>query len=196
MANEQTDVRDGIISQLNIELEKEVMLGNNLLGEMTRYLQQMCTRAEEEKKVHSMPLDQKLNIYGLHTLLMTSKSDRRVTSALKEARRFKECPMRKCGFHGFINDELPSQYYKELLFQQYDEFPAPSSDDDLPATFNERELQYNNVGEIEVSKMLIGMIEEELSLLKSKTKFHDLILLVLPIVFVLILIVFAKIMSV
>nr|GEU42576.1 ribonuclease H-like domain-containing protein [Tanacetum cinerariifolium] len=78
-------------------------------------------------------------------------------------RRFKECLVRKCRFHGFIDDELPSQYYKELLFHQYDEFLAPSSDDELLATFNDEELQYNNVGEMKVSKMLIGMIEEELN---------------------------------
>ncbi|GJV78289.1 hypothetical protein Tco_1509873 [Tanacetum coccineum] len=62
------------------------MLVNNLLGEMTRYLQQMRTRAQEEKRVNSLPLDQPLNSYGLHTLLMTSDSNRRVTNALKAAR--------------------------------------------------------------------------------------------------------------
>nr|GEV91566.1 ulp1 protease family, C-terminal catalytic domain-containing protein [Tanacetum cinerariifolium] len=76
MANEQTNVREGILSQLNTELEKEDMLANNLMGEMTRYLLKMRTRAEEEKKVYSMPLDQQLNSYRLHTLLMKSESDR------------------------------------------------------------------------------------------------------------------------
>ncbi|GJY30141.1 hypothetical protein Tco_0413636 [Tanacetum coccineum] len=51
----------------------------------------------------------------------------------------------------------------------YDDFLAPSSDDELPATFNDGELQSNNVGEIEVSKMLIGMIEEELRTFSSVT---------------------------
>nr|GEZ97043.1 hypothetical protein [Tanacetum cinerariifolium] len=62
------------------------MLVNNLLCEMTRYIQQMRTRAQEEKRVHSLPLDQPLNSYGLHTMLMTLDSDRRVTDALKAAR--------------------------------------------------------------------------------------------------------------
>nr|GEY79100.1 hypothetical protein [Tanacetum cinerariifolium] len=62
------------------------MLVNNLFGEMTRYLLQMCTRAQEEKRVHSLPLDQPLNIYSLHTQLMTSNSDRRMTAALKASR--------------------------------------------------------------------------------------------------------------
>nr|GEX09019.1 hypothetical protein [Tanacetum cinerariifolium] len=41
------------------------MLANNLLGEMTRYLLQMRSRTEEETKVHSLPLNQPLNSYGL-----------------------------------------------------------------------------------------------------------------------------------
>ncbi|GJT03623.1 hypothetical protein Tco_0838085 [Tanacetum coccineum] len=86
MANKQTELRDGILQQLNTKLEKEVMLVNNLLGEMTRYLQQMRTRAQEEKRVHSLPLEQPQNSYGLHTLLMTSDSDRRLTDTLKAAR--------------------------------------------------------------------------------------------------------------
>ncbi|GKA31517.1 hypothetical protein Tco_0717822 [Tanacetum coccineum] len=66
-------------------------------------------------------------------------------------RRFKECSMRKCGLYGFINDELPSQYYKDLLLHQYAEFSSPSSDDDLPAQDIDGELPSNNVGEIEIS---------------------------------------------
>ncbi|GJW78151.1 hypothetical protein Tco_0139833 [Tanacetum coccineum] len=50
---------------------------------MTRYLLQMRSRAEEETRVHSLPLDQPLNSYGLHTLLMSSESDTRITTALE-----------------------------------------------------------------------------------------------------------------
>ncbi|GJY33573.1 hypothetical protein Tco_0418042 [Tanacetum coccineum] len=53
---------------------------------MTRYLLQMRSRAEEETRVHSLPLDQPLNSYGLRTLLMSSESDTRITTALKAAR--------------------------------------------------------------------------------------------------------------
>ncbi|GJX85950.1 hypothetical protein Tco_0336724 [Tanacetum coccineum] len=72
--------------RLRSEQEKEVMLANNLLGEMTRYLLQMRSRAEEETSVHSLPFDQPLNSYGLHTLLMSSESDTRITTALEAAR--------------------------------------------------------------------------------------------------------------
>ncbi|GJZ49486.1 RNA-directed DNA polymerase, eukaryota [Tanacetum coccineum] len=53
---------------------------------MTRYLLQMRSRAEEETRVHSLPLDQPLNSYGLHTLLMSSKPSTRITTALEAAR--------------------------------------------------------------------------------------------------------------
>ncbi|GJR76415.1 hypothetical protein Tco_0088780 [Tanacetum coccineum] len=53
---------------------------------MTRYLLQKLSRAEEGTRVRSLPLDQPLNSYGLHTLLMTSKSHMRITAALEAAR--------------------------------------------------------------------------------------------------------------
>ena len=86
MANEPNEVRDAILRRLRTEQEKNVTLAINLLGEMTRYLLQMRSRAEKEKRVHLLPLDQPLNIYGLHTLLMSSESDTRITTALEAAR--------------------------------------------------------------------------------------------------------------
>ncbi|GJS23639.1 hypothetical protein Tco_0452271 [Tanacetum coccineum] len=86
MANEPNEVRDAILRRLRTEKEKEVTLANNLLGEMTRYLLQMRSRAEKEAKVHSLPLDQLLNSYGMHTLLMSSESDTCITAALEAAR--------------------------------------------------------------------------------------------------------------
>nr|GEW29066.1 hypothetical protein [Tanacetum cinerariifolium] len=85
MANEPNKVRDAILRRLRTEKEKEVTLANNLLGEMTRYLLQMRSRAKEETSVHSLPLDQPLNNYDMHTLLMSSKSYTRITTALEPA---------------------------------------------------------------------------------------------------------------
>ncbi|GJT00340.1 hypothetical protein Tco_0821509 [Tanacetum coccineum] len=68
--------------RLQTKQEKELQLVNNLLGEMTRYLLQKLSHAEEEMRVRLLPLDQPLNRY----LLMTSKSDRRITTALEAAR--------------------------------------------------------------------------------------------------------------
>nr|GEZ48613.1 hypothetical protein [Tanacetum cinerariifolium] len=68
-------MRDAIIRRLRTEQEKELTLVINLLGEMTRYLFQKLSRAEEETRVRLLPLDQPLNSYGLHALLLTSESD-------------------------------------------------------------------------------------------------------------------------
>ncbi|GJR89109.1 hypothetical protein Tco_0213120 [Tanacetum coccineum] len=51
------------------------------------YEMHLAFRAEEETRVHSLPLDQTLNNYGLHTLLMSSESDTRITTALEAARK-------------------------------------------------------------------------------------------------------------
>ncbi|GJQ97102.1 hypothetical protein Tco_0008241 [Tanacetum coccineum] len=72
-----------ITKRLRTEQEKEVTLANNLLGEITRYLLQMRSRAEEETRVHSL---KPLNSYGLHTLFMSSESDTRITTAMEAAR--------------------------------------------------------------------------------------------------------------
>ncbi|GKD05479.1 hypothetical protein Tco_1180453 [Tanacetum coccineum] len=55
-------------------------------GKMNRYMLQKRSLAEEETRVHSLLLDQPLNNYGLHTLLMTSESNKRITTALEAAR--------------------------------------------------------------------------------------------------------------
>ncbi|GJV85771.1 hypothetical protein Tco_1525669 [Tanacetum coccineum] len=86
MANESNEVRDAILRRLRTEQEKKVILVNNLLGEMTRYLLQKLSRVEKETRVRSLPLDEPLNNYGLHTLLMTSESDTRITTTLEAVR--------------------------------------------------------------------------------------------------------------
>ncbi|GKF89277.1 hypothetical protein Tco_0263240 [Tanacetum coccineum] len=54
--------------------------------EITHYLIQKRSRAEEETRVRSLPLDQPLNNYGLHTLRMCSESDTRISNILEAAR--------------------------------------------------------------------------------------------------------------
>ncbi|GJV95759.1 reverse transcriptase domain-containing protein [Tanacetum coccineum] len=75
-----------------VEKEPEVTkqlpheLVNNLLGEMTRYLLQKRSRAEEEMRVRSLPLDQSLNSNGPHTMRMCSESDTRISNIFDAAR--------------------------------------------------------------------------------------------------------------
>ena len=75
-----------ILRRIQRELAAEVELANNLLTELTRYLEQMCSRDPEIMRVHSLPLGQPINSYGLHTLLMTTDADVRVITHLRAAR--------------------------------------------------------------------------------------------------------------
>ncbi|GJY78405.1 hypothetical protein Tco_0484206 [Tanacetum coccineum] len=54
--------------------------------QMTRYLLQKRSRAEEETRVCSLPLDHPLNSYGLHTMRMSSESDTRMSNIFEAAR--------------------------------------------------------------------------------------------------------------
>nr|GEW39724.1 hypothetical protein [Tanacetum cinerariifolium] len=81
MANEPNEVRAAILRRLRTEQEKELQLVNNLLSEMTRYLLQKRSRVEEETRVRSLPLDQPLNSYGLHTLRIEDRYDWLISGA-------------------------------------------------------------------------------------------------------------------
>ncbi|GKB23609.1 hypothetical protein Tco_0863010, partial [Tanacetum coccineum] len=56
------------------------------ISQEKRVLIDMRSSAEKETRVHSLPLDQPFNSYGLHTLLMSSESDTRITTALEDAK--------------------------------------------------------------------------------------------------------------
>ncbi|GKD91109.1 hypothetical protein Tco_1366616 [Tanacetum coccineum] len=84
MANKPNEVRAAIHRRLRTEQEKELQLVKNLLGEMTRYLLQKLSRAEEETRVRSLPLDEPLNRFSLQTLRMSS--DMRISNILEAAR--------------------------------------------------------------------------------------------------------------
>ncbi|GJX12884.1 hypothetical protein Tco_0204642 [Tanacetum coccineum] len=86
MANEPNEVRDAIIMRLRTKQEKEYQLVNNLLGEITRYMLQKLDRAEEEKRVRSLPLDEPLKTFNVQTLHLSSESDTRISNILEATR--------------------------------------------------------------------------------------------------------------
>ncbi|GJS91080.1 hypothetical protein Tco_0773716 [Tanacetum coccineum] len=81
---------------------------------MTRYMLQKHSRAEEETRVHLLPLNQLLNSYGVHILLMTSESNTRITTALEAARKELGLVMKesrypfKCDFMS-LDSRIPSR---------------------------------------------------------------------------------------
>ncbi|GKB96058.1 hypothetical protein Tco_0982195 [Tanacetum coccineum] len=82
-------------------------------------------------------------------------------------RRFKACPIydkdKKFGFYGFTELELPSDYYKDLLYNLHEE--------------NKKLKKMRNISTSKEagddSKEQIIKIREEMTFIKSKLKFYD-----------------------
>ena len=55
MANEPAEMQRTILARLRNEQEKKLKLINSLLGEMTRIIRQMHTRAPEVERLRAMP---------------------------------------------------------------------------------------------------------------------------------------------
>ncbi|GKC69295.1 hypothetical protein Tco_1115178 [Tanacetum coccineum] len=86
MADSASDARKTIVSNLQRELEAEATLANTLLGNLTRYSEQMRIRDIQITMLQNMPT-MSLNSYGLHALLMTHEADIRTTNNLIRARQ-------------------------------------------------------------------------------------------------------------
>ena len=92
-------------------------------------------------------------------------------------RRYKGCPVDTCGVYGFLDPELPSQYYKDLFWAEHEEKKALLNDQGGVVSNSEESLQ------------VIGILEKEMKELKSKSKVHDTLMLLLGCLVVMFLIV-------
>ncbi|GKB09445.1 phospholipase-like protein [Tanacetum coccineum] len=86
MADSANDARKTIVANLQRELEAEATLANTMLGNLTRYFEQMRIREIQITMLQNMPT-MSLNSYGLHALLMTHEADIRTTNNLIRARQ-------------------------------------------------------------------------------------------------------------
>ncbi|GJT54074.1 hypothetical protein Tco_0989128 [Tanacetum coccineum] len=86
MADSANDARKTIISNLQRELEADAKLANTMLGNLTRYSEQMRICEIQITMLQNMPT-MNLNSYGLHALLMTHEADIRTTNNLIRARQ-------------------------------------------------------------------------------------------------------------
>ncbi|GJZ64797.1 hypothetical protein Tco_0621493 [Tanacetum coccineum] len=86
MADSANDARKTIVGNLQRELEAEVTLANTMLGNLTRYFEQMRIREIQITMLQNMPT-MSLNSYGLHALLMTHEADIHTTNNLIRARQ-------------------------------------------------------------------------------------------------------------
>ena len=82
--------------------------------------------------------------------------------------------------YGFLDPELPSQYYIDLLYREHEE---------KLHFMNENATGVENAQD---SDQNIGMLENEMVELKIKSKFHDLLFLLVALVFVIFFIMFLK----
>ncbi|GJY18841.1 hypothetical protein Tco_0390332 [Tanacetum coccineum] len=88
MADSASDARKTIVSNLQRELEAEATLANTMLGNLTRYSEQMRIREIQITMLKNMPTNYlTFNSYGLHALLMTHEADIRTTNNLIRARQ-------------------------------------------------------------------------------------------------------------
>ncbi|GKD76705.1 hypothetical protein Tco_1339326 [Tanacetum coccineum] len=74
MVDSANDARKTIVSNLQRELEAEATLANTMLGNLTRYFEQMRIREIQITMLQNMPT-MSLNSYGIHALLMTHEAD-------------------------------------------------------------------------------------------------------------------------
>ncbi|GJU45629.1 hypothetical protein Tco_1202895 [Tanacetum coccineum] len=100
-------------------------------------------------------------------------------------RRFKGCPIRdkkkKCEFFGFLDVELPSEYYKDLLYKMHVENKK------LKDTFKSSDsIEVNEISQFQMQQM-----KEELTFIKSKVSVYDKNFMFLSLVVVMIGIVIA-----
>ncbi|GJR91508.1 hypothetical protein Tco_0215519 [Tanacetum coccineum] len=92
-------------------------------------------------------------------------------------RRFKGCPIfdedAKCNFYGFFDDELPSDYHKQLFFQLHEENKM------LKKNMGKNKKKFNSSHEGCILEM--GELKEDLTLIKSKLHMYDKVVVVLVI---------------
>nr|GEV32797.1 hypothetical protein [Tanacetum cinerariifolium] len=74
MADSANDALKTNVSNLQRELEADATLANTMLGNLTRYFEQMCIREIQITMLQNMPT-MSLNSYEIHALLMTHDAD-------------------------------------------------------------------------------------------------------------------------
>ena len=105
----------------------------------------------------------------------------------------------QCKFYGFMDDELPSEYYKELFFKEHEELKmlrwrvaelcandkgGPKSDEGKCCTFDE--ASYVQMLELKAE------LKEELSFIRSKVNSHDKLVALFALFGILVIFVAAK----
>lgn len=93
-------------------------------------------------------------------------------------RRFRGCPVRekskKCGVFGFLDDELPSLYFKQLLYNLHHENKALKKN----KMCDVMEDSSNGYSKYSINDQMVKDLKADLTFVKSKVKVYDRLLLV------------------
>ncbi|GJT74423.1 hypothetical protein Tco_1041148 [Tanacetum coccineum] len=93
-------------------------------------------------------------------------------------RRFKGCPIRdkdkKCGVYGFLDLELPSDYYKRLFYDLHEENKALKRMNKMSAVMEDSSKRLTNYS----NNQMVQDLKDDLTFVKSKLKVYDRLILV------------------
>ncbi|GJW73824.1 hypothetical protein Tco_0133194, partial [Tanacetum coccineum] len=93
-------------------------------------------------------------------------------------RRFKGCPIRdkgkKCGVYGFLDLELPGEYYKQLVYNLHEENKALKKNK-MCGVMEDSSKGYSNYS---INQQMVKDLKADLTFVKSKLKVYDRLILV------------------
>ncbi|GJY46670.1 hypothetical protein Tco_0435733 [Tanacetum coccineum] len=93
-------------------------------------------------------------------------------------RRFKGCPIcdkdKKCGVYGFLDLELPSDYYKRLLYDLHEENKALKRMNKMSGVMKDSSNRLPNYS----NNQMVNDLKDDLTFVKSKLKVYDRLILV------------------
>ncbi|GJX34321.1 hypothetical protein Tco_0245878 [Tanacetum coccineum] len=91
-------------------------------------------------------------------------------------RRFKGCPIRdkgkKCGVYGFLDLELPGEYYKQLVYNLHEENKALKKNK-MCGVMEDSSKGYSNYS---INQQMVKDLKADLTFVKSKLKVYDRLL--------------------
>ncbi|GJU31452.1 photosystem I assembly protein Ycf4, chloroplast [Tanacetum coccineum] len=92
------------------------------------------------------------------------------------SRRFKGCPIRdkgkKCGVYGFLDLELPGEYYKQLVYNLHEEDKALNKNK-MCGVMEDSSNGYSNYS---INQQMVKDLKADLTFVKSKLKVYDRLL--------------------
>ncbi|GJX55567.1 hypothetical protein Tco_0285464 [Tanacetum coccineum] len=122
---------------------------------------------------YDCPLPIKMEVHGSGLARLVSTPS--AWTITNPGRRFKGCPIfdedAKCHFYGFLDAELPSEYYKELFFKIHEENKMlKNMAKNMCKHMTKNMIKSNSDGG---GILEMGELKEEFTLIKSKLQMYD-----------------------